>query len=92
MDPTTLIAPTFFPNVVTSPNDPPVYCVREQLADGTTSVQYLHKGRNLVGSNPFLCRVYVASAHAVHAIIDVGEDGMVLVRDPFGHGVRQLFS
>ncbi|KAK3811261.1 MAG: quinon protein alcohol dehydrogenase-like superfamily [Benniella sp.] len=90
MDPTIVIAPTPFPYVVTSPNDHPLYWVREQLADGTTSIHlnYLYKGRNLVGSDPFLCKVFVAAdkgAQAVHAIIDVGEDGMVVVLDPFGH-------
>ncbi|KAK3805134.1 MAG: hypothetical protein J3Q66DRAFT_407816 [Benniella sp.] len=97
MDPTIHIAPTFFLYVVTSPNDHPLYWVREQLVDSTTSVHlnYLYKGRNLVGSDPFLCKVFVAAdrgVQPVHTIIDVGEDGMVLVLDPFGNGVRQLFS
>ncbi|KAK3811288.1 MAG: hypothetical protein J3Q66DRAFT_443495 [Benniella sp.] len=91
MDPTTHIAPTPFPYVVTSANDQPLYGVTEHLPDGTISshLNYLYMGRNLVGSDPFICEVFVAAekgAQDVHAIIDVGEDGMVLVRDPFGHG------
>ncbi|KAK3811304.1 MAG: hypothetical protein J3Q66DRAFT_391113 [Benniella sp.] len=74
MDPTALIAPTPFPNVVTSLNDQPLYGVTEHLPDGTISfhLNYLYKGRNLVGSDILFCQVFVAAdkgAQDVHAII-----------------------
>jgi hypothetical protein len=87
MDPTVSIAPTPFPNVVTSSSDLPVArLTRATFMEDPEATFFLYPGRNLIGSNPFMVNVYIQERHGrideIHAVIGNREERQAFDLDP----------
>ncbi|KAK3811255.1 MAG: hypothetical protein J3Q66DRAFT_372923 [Benniella sp.] len=85
MDPSLAMAQPVF-DVPTSPDDLPVAILtRLRFGNRPQSVFPLYRGRNLIGTNPFVAGVYIPwgfGASEIHVIMEIDEDGRVVVTDP----------
>ncbi|KAK3805133.1 MAG: hypothetical protein J3Q66DRAFT_446057 [Benniella sp.] len=86
MDPSLLLAPPVLGDIPTSPNDLPVATlIRLGFGDVPPSTFPLYRGRNLIGTNPFVAGVFIPwgfGASEIHVIMDIDEGGLVAVTDP----------
>jgi hypothetical protein len=78
MDPSLLLAPPFFANVPTSPNDLPVATLTRLGFGVVPQASFpLNRGRNLIGTNPFVAGVHLPwgfGADEIHVIMGKAKD------------------
>ncbi|KAK3811307.1 MAG: hypothetical protein J3Q66DRAFT_372960 [Benniella sp.] len=95
MDPSLLLVAPVFNDVPTSPNDLPVATLTRLAVGGVPQSAFPHyRGRNLIGTNPFVAGVFIPwgfGASEIHVIMEINEYGLVAVNDPTPRQVCALY-